>query len=720
VDRQNRVWVGTLNHGVSVWNGQQWRNYNGLKGTLGERIFDIEVCPTDGDVWIATNVGLTRYSVEKDRWSHITTRDGLPTSQIQALAFDKQGNLVVATQNKGVALAQASDGYKSWRVVEGAPETPTTPTGKGLPTSRTTDVLVSRAGLIYVGTTTGLAWSNDQGKTWSYVRGQDYAAKVNHAYSGAPKGWVATPGAVLAEDSIVSLSEDKEGRLWIGHDRHGVEVVEVGENGGIKRVVSRERKGIVRSILIDPTASPLLASYQQGLARSISVVGNEDQEKSAIITINQPITVLKGPAKLPSPASAPSLDELNILLAGLANIPADDGKTPFIEPLTEDWKTQGDWLGRYGRYWANLCAIVSPANYIWGAGWEPVQYHMQISPKEKKNSLRYWVHWLSTDNPRVLEMPPVYLDSRIALDPTVASKPRRQAEVDDNGEELAVSKNGPNIYVSLDIPDGLWTLLFYNHNKDGNSGYPRDYQYTFKPHVIGKPLRDIENFDRQPVLLRMRQRDFRGGVYMRTLVRGPQKLVVEVERSHAINAILAGVFLDAVDEEPAPYFSTPEQWKTKQAQLKLLKQEWKAEDKSIRVSRFAAGQDSKEVANRLFLEIERLRSWNPVAWAKHSRPIYSALAQFYLSSSGLDAENQNRLSTCQYHLGDFEDWENKQRERGLKTAREIEKSLRLDQETIKRNKGKNFSGRGYQTIQGHLSALTTSKDTLNLGIDGNS
>ena len=119
VDGKGRVWAGTLNHGVSVWNGKQWKNYGVLDGPLGERVFDIAVCPLDGDVWIATNAGLTRYSQQKDSWSYVTRADGLPSDQVQAIAFDKSGNIVLGTQCDGVALAQAADGYKTWRVVQG-------------------------------------------------------------------------------------------------------------------------------------------------------------------------------------------------------------------------------------------------------------------------------------------------------------------------------------------------------------------------------------------------------------------------------------------------------------------------------------------------------------------------------------------------------------------------------------------------------------------------
>ncbi len=77
VDRLGRVWVGHLNHGVSVYNGAKWQNYEvvgglstptSLSGPLGERVFCIAVCPTDGDVWIGSSCGLARYSEKQDTW----------------------------------------------------------------------------------------------------------------------------------------------------------------------------------------------------------------------------------------------------------------------------------------------------------------------------------------------------------------------------------------------------------------------------------------------------------------------------------------------------------------------------------------------------------------------------------------------------------------------------------------------------------------------------
>jgi ligand-binding sensor domain-containing protein len=55
-DALGRVWVGHLNHGVSVFNGLTWRNYDVPDGPRGERVFAMTTSPIDGAVRIATSV----------------------------------------------------------------------------------------------------------------------------------------------------------------------------------------------------------------------------------------------------------------------------------------------------------------------------------------------------------------------------------------------------------------------------------------------------------------------------------------------------------------------------------------------------------------------------------------------------------------------------------------------------------------------------------------
>ena len=50
-DKFGRVWVGHLNHRVSVYDGLFWKNSDAPDGPLGERVFAMTTSPTDGDVW---------------------------------------------------------------------------------------------------------------------------------------------------------------------------------------------------------------------------------------------------------------------------------------------------------------------------------------------------------------------------------------------------------------------------------------------------------------------------------------------------------------------------------------------------------------------------------------------------------------------------------------------------------------------------------------------
>ena len=65
-DAQGRVWVGHCRRGVSVFNGRAWKNYDQLTGPLGGHVFALAVCPTDGDIWMATDRGLARYGQAQD------------------------------------------------------------------------------------------------------------------------------------------------------------------------------------------------------------------------------------------------------------------------------------------------------------------------------------------------------------------------------------------------------------------------------------------------------------------------------------------------------------------------------------------------------------------------------------------------------------------------------------------------------------------------------
>jgi hypothetical protein len=184
-DQLGRLWVGHLNHGISVWNGASWKNYGALEGALGERIFDIEVCPTDGAVWIAIDLGLARYFPDDDTWSYFSRANGMPSDQVNALAFDFPGNIYCGTQFNSLTMARTGDAYRKWGNVLANTVMPSRATGEGLPSNVINDVLVTRgnakgegADVIYVSTIYGLEWSRDEAKTWKFVRGANWRANL--------------------------------------------------------------------------------------------------------------------------------------------------------------------------------------------------------------------------------------------------------------------------------------------------------------------------------------------------------------------------------------------------------------------------------------------------------------------------------------------------------------------------------------------------------------
>ncbi|HEY3332353.1 MAG TPA: two-component regulator propeller domain-containing protein [Capsulimonadaceae bacterium] len=182
-DQQGRVWVGTLNHGVSVYNGKTWKTYDQVTGPLGGHVVAIAVSPKNGDVWMATEVGLARYRVKADDWKYYVSPPGVRLSNATGLAFDRAGNLIVALQTDGIAIGDASADFERWTHLLGPEGFAPTPTGNGLPSKQVNCLFATSDGRIWAGTHDGLAVSANSGQDWQYVRGADYTAKWSGLYA---------------------------------------------------------------------------------------------------------------------------------------------------------------------------------------------------------------------------------------------------------------------------------------------------------------------------------------------------------------------------------------------------------------------------------------------------------------------------------------------------------------------------------------------------------
>jgi hypothetical protein len=449
-----------------------------------------------------------------------------------------------------------------------------------------------------------------------------------------------------------------------------------------------------RAILPMPDFRPWLASYGKGLLRAAA----PRRLLHKMVEKPEPKEVAADKS-FPTPAQMPDLAELNALLKEIESVPAARLTNGAVIPLEDDWRTEGEWTGRYGRFWIVLCANWSPKDDVWGAGWD-VLYDARMGLNHKAgDSLRYWVHWLATKDSRALEMSPTYLHSRVLKKLTTWDKDRRQSEWDDHGEAYPMSKDGPHVYCSLNIPAGLFYLSLYDDDKDGHSSKNRfrDFTVSIRPHPgrtsldqqIGKTFimrsfYDIVKFDQQPELAHGRILDFWGGVYKRFLVRGPTKLTIEVNRNHSFNTILASVMLDLVDELPPPYYCTRQEWEAKPQPV--------VDGHGV----FVPAVNAEEAAQRLATALAAMPNKNENWWAENKRRFYLPLLRWQLAQ--VNKGNSLTLASSYYQLNLFSDWEKQLNLRGIATAREIERGIRWD--------GLSYScaGMGNQMISDYVKA----------------
>jgi hypothetical protein len=173
-----------------------------------------------------------------------------------------------------------------------------------------------------------------------------------------------------------------------------------------------------------------------------------------------------------------------------------------------------------------------------------------IGPNRTKNDdVRYWVHWISTNNPKALWNP--YAGSR------------RQSEWDDHGETYPISVDGPDVWYILKIyHTGVFKVGMYFNNKDGHSGMNRLRDYVVEFYHTPAARYD-KHEDRQMLgqlgeltmrktnqLARCRVRDFWGGTHKQFIVKGPANYLVKIRRNYSYNTIISAVTVDKLFGKP--------------------------------------------------------------------------------------------------------------------------------------------------------------------------
>jgi hypothetical protein len=471
--------------------------------------------------------------------------------------------LIVGTQCHGLSIFSCNEQgeYKHTRNIvaserfgkDNCSPVPLTPRGQGLPSNQINGIIVTKntdSKSIWIATSAGLVkMSNDFSKL-EYTRGRDYAEKIRGLYGGTPKDFKQpTPmllEGLLPEDYLTTLVEDEIGQLWIGTRRNGVFVMDtiLTKRGFATQKNSGLTDNFVTKIQPIKSCNYFVGTYGGGVVKSTKPFNmSERKPKKREIPTEIYSFRTKDFVPLPSPIKPPTIEELYLMQKQLAKLTKPLPKQ-YATYYGEDWKTQGDWLGRQVHNWAVMCAAVSPLDRE--IRYTKIYYTVNsfIGPNATRDdTIRRWVHWIKTDNPKVLWDP--------------LNGYRRQAEWDDHGEAYPLTKDGPDVWYLLEIKhDGAFKQSMYFYNKDGHNGanrirdyiieiYPAkagwqgDPYYTWRQYSL-----DAEQTARKTTpIAKSRIRDFWGGVYKQfMLTRG--FYYVKIRRNYSFNTIISAVAVE--------------------------------------------------------------------------------------------------------------------------------------------------------------------------------
>lgn len=176
-DKSGVLWIGTWGGGIATYKEGRFAPAAVQAGALPGGVWSI-IEDHLGTIWAATSRGLLR--VEGAKSSLLTTRDGLPSDNLRALAEDASGDLWIATRDAGLAR------YREGRF--------TSFTAKdGLSSNNLSALFCDRRGNLWIGTA---------------------GAGLNCLSGGLFRVFTTKNG--LPHDTIWCINEDRRGNLWIG------------------------------------------------------------------------------------------------------------------------------------------------------------------------------------------------------------------------------------------------------------------------------------------------------------------------------------------------------------------------------------------------------------------------------------------------------------------------------------------------------------------------
>lgn len=514
VDAAGRVWAGHRANGVSVLEGGVWKNYNIVSGPLGHRVFDIAANPRDGDVWMATDCGLTHYVAASATWQHHTTLNGLPSNATYRVAVADDDTVIVGMQADGLAVARSSDGYKQWRHLDGPIQAPLASTGEGLPSCQINDI-ATRDDSLWVATPFGLAHAQLSDLAFTFWRGVDWEDKAQLLRTHPTIPLEQQVPGVLREDYVARVKLLPGRKLAIGYRRQGSQTIATEQllsGEGAQSITAQAWGAPIAAMSLNSAGQLLIGTYGQG------------------VTLPPIVTVASAAARLTSappvrPAQPPAAAELEAMVQSTPQVAGDGSVAAF---LGDDWAIQGDTVNHYGRQfscrpWAGSSTWLPAykANVRTGIPTESVwTYFDDISQNDRR-------HWFNI------------MDGK-----------RIQGEWNDGSwqaEKYPPGSDGPDLWFDVSVPAGVHRVSLLFINNDAHSGPNSDRDFLLEV----KPFRDsTAEADALPTLCRARVVSFYMPVIKQFALSGGH-YYIKVARQYSHVTKCSALFIDRLNGAPS-------------------------------------------------------------------------------------------------------------------------------------------------------------------------
>lgn len=214
-DKEGRIWMGSSDRGLSIYDRGDWEVYNYNNTFEGEQISDVFRDSKD-DMWVATSAGAYRYS--DGEWFRMTMDDGLLHNVVYSIYEDSKGRYWFGTFG-GLTIREGNS-LKNLTVDDGLIDNPVL------------HILEDAAGNFWLGTNSGLSVYN--GTTFTnYTEGSEIPAnQINDIkMDGDQNIWIASSNGVsrfdgtnweilerplISNNSTSSIFVEENGSVWIG------------------------------------------------------------------------------------------------------------------------------------------------------------------------------------------------------------------------------------------------------------------------------------------------------------------------------------------------------------------------------------------------------------------------------------------------------------------------------------------------------------------------